>query len=49
MRLATFSGHTSLNLFITLYAIGAPLILGVLFRGVAVAAGYASHQSGSGN
>ena len=31
-----------------LLSIGAPLILGVLFRGVAVAAAMRSHQSGSG-
>ena len=31
-----------------LLSIGAPLILGVLFRGVAIAAAMRSHQSGSG-
>ena len=45
--LATSSGHTSSN-YLYLLSIGAPLILGVLFHGVAGAAALRSHQSGSG-
>ena len=46
-RIDTSSGHTSSN-YLYLLSIGAPLILGVLFHGVAGAAALRSHQSGSG-
>ena len=45
-RIDTSSGHTSSN-YLYLLSIGAPLILGVLFHGVAGAAALRSHQSGS--
>ena len=48
MGLATSSEHTSSKTTHYLLSIGAPLILGVLFHGVAGAAALRSHQSGSG-